>query len=156
MSASPVELHPGEPLKLVVRKGVIQHLPDPSIARPDPRRRFVLREAIRVFDDTHEDLFRVFTIPQGFQTDLASIPRALWAFLDDTELGLIAPIVHDYIYQYGGIPSYRGSQSAGFLYTRKQADHLFKELMKADGVEAWKWRAAYAAVRLFGAPHFND
>src|SRR5262245_27877039 len=40
-------------------------------------------------------------VAKGFLTDLASVPRAAWWAIAPFELSVAAPIVHDYIYDYG-------------------------------------------------------
>lgn len=90
---------------------------------------------------------RVWFIRAGFHFDLSSVPRILWPVLASHELGVLAPLCHDWLYRHGGAapclpPMY---------YTRKQADQLFLANMTADGVPWLRRHAAYAAVRAFGA-----
>lgn len=79
-------------------------------------------------------------IPEGFTFDLASIPRFLWPLVGPFELSIEAPLVHDYLYRRGGL---------GY-YTRRQADRIFREVMKEEGIAAWRRWPAWLAVRLFG------
>jgi hypothetical protein len=88
-------------------------------------------------------------IPAPFDFDLASIPRVLWPALACHELGIRAPLCHDWLYRSGGNPEW-GSISPRRTYTRAETDRLFLELMKADGVSWWRRTAAYLAVRAFG------
>ncbi len=92
--------------------------------------------------------FRI-TIPRGFTFDLASIPRPLWWIIAPFELSIAAPLVHDFLYRYQGNPG-PGAVVPPRTYTRKEADRVFKRIMKQEGVWSWRWRSAYAAVRLFG------
>lgn len=89
------------------------------------------------------------TIPKGFTLDLASIPRVLWWMISSFELGLIGPSAHDFLYQCRGEPG--PSCDPTRIFSRKEADDFFMGVMKREGVPAARRRAAYSAVRLFGA-----
>jgi hypothetical protein len=82
-------------------------------------------------------------IPTGFRYDLASIPRPFRPLMETADLGITPPLVHDHLYRHAG-------RVGGYRYSRARADRLFKELMKVEGVPGWRWRLAYAAVRLGG------
>lgn len=90
----------------------------------------------RIIEDGQE-----VQIPAGFRFDAASVPRLVWPIISPTELGVVAPLVHDWLYRTGG-------QQGRF--SRRAADRIFKRHMRAEGVADWKVQAAYAAVRLFG------
>ena len=83
------------------------------------------------------------TIPKGFVTDLASIPRALWRLIAPFELSLTAPIVHDLLYRSSGT-------WGGLALTREQVDGLFRDIMADEGVSWWRRTLAYRGVRLCG------
>jgi Protein of unknown function (DUF1353) len=83
------------------------------------------------------------TVPAGFATDLASVPWLLRGLINTFELGLTAPIVHDYCYVTQGLI---GSEPVD----RAQADRFFAALMFADRVAIWRIACAYYAVRAFG------
>ena len=78
-------------------------------------------------------------VPQGFETDLASIPWQLWRALPRLGPYSGASIVHDWLY--------RTQPSGVGLW---QADRLFLELMKADRVTRGESLIIYRAVREFG------
>ncbi|WP_421878506.1 DUF1353 domain-containing protein [Pacificispira sp.] len=77
------------------------------------------------------------TIPAGFHTDLASVPRALWPIFPPFGFHLRAAIVHDWLYVNRPV-------------SRARADAIFLEIMLRYGVPAWRARAMYFAVRIFG------
>lgn len=83
-------------------------------------------------------------IPEGFRCDLASVPRLVWWLIAPFELSLAAPLVHDFLYRYGGM------LASGQVLIRAEADTLFRELMEREHVPAWRRFLAYWAVRLFG------
>jgi hypothetical protein len=90
-----------------------------------------------------------FRIPAGFVCDLASIPKALRWAIDKEDLGLGAPIAHDWLYRHGGRVPQRGRRPA-IGYSRADADALFLALLSADGVPWRRRMAAYWAVRAAG------
>ena len=76
-------------------------------------------------------------VPKGFKTDLASIPRFLWILLPPFGRYSQAAVIHDYLYE-------------SKLYTREEADKIFRELMLRYGTYKWKAKIMYHAVRVFG------
>lgn len=88
-----------------------------------------------------------FTVPAGFETDLASIPRPFWAIPGFSPFDRIArpAVLHDYLYTFGAI--------AG--YTRADADDILAAAMLADG-EGWFVRhVVWAAVRVGARSHWK-
>lgn len=94
-----------------------------------------------------------FKIPAKFEFDLASIPRIIWPLIGSFELSLVAPLIHDYLYQFRGEPEHHDYENRGLprkpSLTRAEADQIFLDLMLAEKVTPWKAKAAYRAVRLF-------
>ena len=77
-------------------------------------------------------------IPKNFVTDLASIPRPLWAmFPPATGKYRTSAIIHDYLYNTEFMP-------------RKAIDTIFLEAMKDSSVSYLKRYTIYWAVRTFG------
>jgi hypothetical protein len=89
------------------------------------------------------------TVPAGFRFDLASVPRLFWPLVAPFELSIAAPLLHDFLYRYAGDPPAPGAVPPR-RYARREADRLFREVMAAEGVAAWRRDAAWAAARLFG------
>ena len=101
-------------------------------------------------------------VPAGFTFDGASIPRAAWSVVGLTPGGpiLAAATVHDLLYRFDGkLPPgcLLEREVAGdwrpldYAFSRKEADAIFREIMRATGafrgLQIW---AAHAAVRVFG------
>jgi len=84
------------------------------------------------------------TVPIGFITDGASIPRLFWSFVGSPFTGLYrrAALIHDYLY-------------ATQTTKRSYADRIFLEAMKDLGVSWWKRRVMYLAVRGWGWRPWN-
>ena len=128
--------------------------PPPPVYVPyDPRRKvWVLMFEYVITLDLQDDMPIEFKIPQNFEFDLASIPRIIWPLIGSFELSLVAPLIHDYLYQFHGEPvHHRHASHTWFkpVLTRAEADQIFLNLMLAEKVTSWKAKAAYRAVRLF-------
>ena len=78
-------------------------------------------------------------VPKAFTTDLASVPRFLWAAFSPADEYLEAAIIHDWLYS-----------EHNDRFTRKQADGVMLELMFNLGVAWHRRHAVHTAVRLFG------
>lgn len=85
-----------------------------------------------------------FQIPAGFHTDLASVPRLARPFICPSDVSLVAPAIHDYLYR-----------ADVHLADRQHADVIFRKAMEAEGVPTWRVWAAYLAVRVAGAFAYN-
>lgn len=81
------------------------------------------------------------TIPKGFKTDLASIPRILWTICPPFGNYTTAAIIHDNAYSVK-------------YNTRKQADKEFRDNCIKLGVSKWKANLFYRTVRMFGGSHY--
>ncbi len=91
----------------------------------------------------------VVHVPEGFITDFASIPRALWAALPPTGRYGKAAVVHDYLYVTAG----KGDGTLGF--TKPQADSIFLEAMEVLGVPWLERHVMWLAVKAFGRGAFE-
>ena len=84
-----------------------------------------------------EDSEDVVTVPLGFLTDFASVPRPFWIIFPPDGQYTQAAVVHDYLY-------------ATKSYERKYCDKVFLEAMEVLNVPKWKRKIIYRAVRMFG------
>lgn len=100
-------------------------------------------------DYTYRDGGTAITVPAGFRFDLSSVPRPLWSVIAPFELSIVAPLLHDYLYEHGGRPP-AGSVVPPRAYTRAEVDTMFREIMEAEDVSVWRRTLAYAAARVFG------
>ena len=86
------------------------------------------------------------TIPQGFKTDLATIPQLLWAFFPPIGTGneqyATPAILHDFLYTYKVFP-------------RRKCDLVFLSAMKQYRVRSFVRYSFYLSVRLFGRKHYR-
>ncbi len=127
-----------------------EHVEVAASKLPSPVLTFVGGREWRLEEDyTYVDGDHRITVPAGFQFDLSSVPRSLWWLISPFELSIVAPLLHDFLYAYGGDPP-PGSIEPPRTYTRREADELFRRIMEQEGVAPWRRRLAYAAVRVFG------
>lgn len=86
-------------------------------------------------------LGRVLTVPAGFKTDLASVPRVPILYTLAGGTSDEAAVVHDYLYTVKIVP-------------RGTCDDVFKEASRVTGVPAWRRNLMWIGVRLFGGLHW--
>ncbi|EBW6110964.1 DUF1353 domain-containing protein [Salmonella enterica subsp. enterica serovar Typhimurium] len=89
-----------------------------------------------------EDNSDVISVPAGFVTDLATIPRIFWSVMPPDGKYAKAAIIHDYLYDNA-------------LRTKKEADLIFLDGMAVLGVPKWKRIVMYLAVRIFGRGNYS-
>jgi hypothetical protein len=91
----------------------------------------------------HSDVLGcIITVPKGFVTDLASIPRLPVIYLLLNGVADEAGVVHDYLYSTGLVP-------------RIKADQVLREACICSGVSSWKASLIYAGVRIGGGSHYG-
>ncbi len=95
---------------------------------------------------------QVIVLPAGFETDGVSAPQVTWSFIGLPPDGYYraAGVVHDYLYTLLGKISNRT-----LAYSRKECDNILLEILTRLDVPWLKRKAAYLAVRLFGATHWK-
>ena len=99
------------------------------------------------------------TCDKGMKTDLASVPRACWAFIAPWDVARAA-VIHDHLYSSLRVFYHSTSMSgeknanryANWKKGRALSDKIFLLGMKAaePSVPKWKMYSAYWSVRLFG------
>lgn len=77
------------------------------------------------------------TVPRGFVTDFASVPRIIGAWLLYGGKGKRAAVIHDWLYSTQ-------------MFTRSVCDAIFEEALKTSGYKAWEVGGMYAGVRMGG------
>lgn len=102
---------------------------------------------LRPYSTKHIDL----VVPKGFIYDGASVPRWLWSVsgLGIDGLHRAAALVHDFIYEHQGYFE-DNDTGADIEISRKEADLIFKKILKEVGISSHKIFMAYYGVRLFG------
>ena len=89
-----------------------------------------------------QERYQAVTVPKGFVTDFASIPRIFWSVLRPDGEYAYAAVVHDYLY---------------WIQTRSrdEADHIFKMAMEDFEISALTVGAMYRAVRVGGGSSWD-
>jgi hypothetical protein len=93
------------------------------------------------------------TVPPGFVTDLASIPRWAWTLLPPDGPWVKAAVIHDFLYQTKGTGVWKGHPSGNTRpapYTRAEADGILREAMADRQVGPVARNLIWAAVRVGG------
>ncbi len=123
----------------------------PASYLPSPVLTYSPREKLWVLerDYTYFDGGSYITVPHGFKFDLASVPRAVWWAIAPFELSIVAPLLHDFLYENGGVLPAEYVQPFR-RYSRREADRMFLDIMRREGIVEWRCRVAYNAVRTFG------
>jgi hypothetical protein len=121
-------------------------LPAPIISYIEVERLWQLEEAYSYNHAGHR-----ITVPATFRFDLASVPRLFWFLIAPFELSIAAPLIHDFLYEHKGDPP-TGSMMPPKIYSRKEADRVFRDIMEKEAVAGWRRLPAYWAVRWFGWP----
>jgi hypothetical protein len=110
---------------------------------------------------------RTITVPKGYITDLASVPRICWTFIAPFDCARAA-VVHDIMYekintQYKTVNESAAAEDGPATKKereayRKIADAIFLEGMHVTepAVASWKKYACYYAVRVFGRFAINS
>jgi len=75
-------------------------------------------------------------VPKGYSTDLDSVPRVPFVHAWLKGRTTKSAIIHDWLYDN--------------KHDRAEADKIFLEAMKDEGVPAWRRMPIYLAVRSFG------
>jgi len=100
-------------------------------------------ELSRSFRYRSELLGRIITVPSGYRTDFASIPRVFWRVLHPVGAYSHAAVIHDWLCDLRG--------STGI--DSRTAHAIFEEAMGTLGVAAWKRWVMVRGVQVFG-PRF--
>jgi hypothetical protein len=79
---------------------------------------------------------REFTVPTGFTTDFASVPRLPLAYLFAGNRAHRAAVLHDWLIRYEVVP-------------RREADNLFREAMRATKIPDGIADIMHLAVRSY-------
>lgn len=102
------------------------------------------------------------TIPEGFFTDFASVPRFFWRVLPPTGEYGKAAVVHDWLYRHPILLEFSFSYTDPengpdrLAITRKECDDIFLEAMEVLEVPKCKRDILYAGVRIGGWKPWGD
>lgn len=118
----------------------------PLWLEPDPGGRGYKTARAFSFDLGFKASELTVTVPAGFQTDLATVPRLVWwLFPPHDPRYAAAAVLHDYLYSW--------RSETGEAFDRATADGVFLEAMLILGVPRWKALTLFVAVRLYSETH---
>lgn len=80
---------------------------------------------------------QAFIVPEGFETDFASVPRIPGAFWLFGDMAHQAAVIHDWLYTEQPV-------------SREMADDVLREAALVCGVSAWRAHCIWAGVRVGG------
>jgi hypothetical protein len=90
----------------------------------------------------------IVTVPKGFKTNFASVPRLAKFYVDDNDWQIREPsVIHDFLYS-------ADSKSLG--YDRKEADGILFEAMVGLGMRRSKAALIYYILRMFGGSNYEQ
>ncbi len=89
-------------------------------------------------------MYSTHKVPAGYISDGSSIPRIFWVSIGSPFLPEFraASIIHDFLY----------SEGTG---DRKEADKMYRDILKDNGVVWWRRNIQYIILRMFGWITFN-
>ena len=90
-------------------------------------------------------------VPAGFLTDGATVPRPFWWLIAPFGVHGQAAVLHDILCETGTM--FRNELP--YEISRKEADQIFLEAMRATRVSWWKRALMYGAVRLWATFGFQ-
>lgn len=95
----------------------------------------------KMYELTEPLIWDNITVPIGFKTDFASVPKWLgWIYKPQGKYSK-ASVVHDFLYSVN-------------WYDRYYADRKYKDIMIYDKVDKYTANLFYYAVRLLGGSHY--
>lgn len=98
-----------------------------------------------------DGIIHTMIVPAGYRYDRATIWWQVW--INKEQLGSVGPLVHDVLCQYKGklppivhdeVPAMNPSHT----FTRPEVDDIFRAVMLADHVDAWRAWVAWVVVKL--------
>lgn len=107
---------------------------------------WVVTQPVTVTIRYNEDDY-VFTIPKGFLTDGASVPRIFWGMFQKVDETINAAIIHDYLCEHHHVLV----KDKRTYLTRRQIDKIFYEVLREDKVKSFKANLMYQACRLYSS-----
>lgn len=114
---------------------------DPLVAQKLDGRRWRVHVPF-VYEVGHLGSGETITVPAGFETDLASVPRVFWRVFPPDEGYSQAAVLHDWLCHNRG----RVEQ----CYSVRRTSEIFREAMEVLGVVRWRRAVMFRAVLHFG------
>lgn len=104
---------------------------------------YFLTQPIKWESEDENSSVEAITVPKGFVTDFASVPRIFWTALRPDGDYAYAAVLHDYLYWEQDL-------------SREQADKIMKTVMQEFEVGGITTNLIYTAVRVGGQQAWNE
>jgi len=117
---------------------------DKLVFRVEPvaKTTIILTERLRYIDRRR----RMFTVPAGFKSDLASVPKWLRSVATPWNQSARAGVLHDCGYRWFEI----------WRLSRRELDLIYMQALMDDGVSRWRAWIQKMAVRVTGGRAWNN
>ena len=102
-----------------------------------------IRKLLRGLTYTSKEFTVSIYVPEGFKTDLGSIPQLLQGIFPKDGKAMFAYILHDYLYYTG-------------MYSQSDCDDMLDEAMETLGVSYWRRKAVRTGLALGGWVAYNN
>ena len=110
-----------------------------------------IREKGKRFELLEDYTYKNITVPKGFKTDGASVPRFFMAITGFERRGYHDPawLIHDWLYENKGVITHPVTGRTIRL-SRKECDEIFFNILKELNIMDWHCKLAYTGVRAGG------
>lgn len=129
---------------LLARRGFLDPLRVTATGQRAPDTRYGPGNPIYTVDQplTYQTAGQSYTVPAGYQTDLASIPQRFQQRPPDQSPAAGPGALHDWLYTTHAVP-------------RAAADRLFRQALRDEGVPLGQRLLMWGAVRRGGGPAYD-
>lgn len=111
------------------------------IVSPSGDNKWILRDSL-IFNYVNGGVTSTITVPSGFVSDLASIPKVLRPVLNRNGKSRSPSVLHDYLYSTA-------------KYSRKESDCIYYKALRSVGMSWVVANVYHLGVRLFGSSSYN-
>lgn len=122
----------------------------PIAISPEPHERLYRLAQEHRHTYTYESRARTVTVPAGFEFDGASIPKIFWLpyYSPYDPRVILASLVHDYLYVT--------HLADGEAVSKREADAVFRDILREQGVPRGRSWSMWLAVHLFGGRAWRE
>ena len=109
---------------------------------PKKKTTIVLTDRLRYIDRKR----RLFTVPEGFSCDLASVPKIFRSLATNWNQSARAGVLHDCMYRWAEV----------WKIPRKESDQIYRRALMDDGVSGMRAWLQYIALRIGASDSWYD
>lgn len=101
------------------------------------------------------DSDEVLIARKGFRTDFSSTPWGVRNMFPKDDVDSAAAVFHDMLYKNKGVLPVENFTGPAKIYSQKDCDGIYLEIMGVCGQTFWKKRIKYRMLRMFGTFSWN-